>query len=265
MSTLFVLTTLASAVRLGKCAARGFLMLTLACRGSAQHCACRASVTCSVWQGTCLTIHFRSQIPEKYVYMSWKAPRKYIYAALTRIPWKQVGERVRLGSWSRSGQLFLPSYPCSLCLQTEWAHWCGCCLYACVCDDCQQPVLFVVYTSTWSDTAWVEMSSSVHQLWHVTYVYMCVGCVVCSPTCVTFMTASRCWQCERLDWVGWDGSIMAVSAAKFNAAVVLFVFYFFKKKPIYVLNCFQVIFDFLKCTEVIWESGYIFSDCCTPQ
>lgn len=58
---------------------------------------------------------------------------------------------------------------------------------------------------------------------------------------------------------------MAVSAAKFNAAVVLFVFYFFKKKPIYVLNCFQVIFDFLKCTEVIWESGYIFSDCCTPQ
>lgn len=26
-------------------------------------------------------------------------------------------------------------------------------------------------------------------------------------------------------------------------------------KPIYVLNCFQVIFDFLKCTEVIWKTG----------
>lgn len=24
-------------------------------------------------------------------------------------------------------------------------------------------------------------------------------------------------------------------------------------KPIYVLNCFRVISDFLKCTEVIWE------------
>lgn len=29
-------------------------------------------------------------------------------------------------------------------------------------------------------------------------------------------------------------------------------------KPIYVLNCFQVIFDFLKCTEIIWKIGCIF-------
>lgn len=33
---------------------------------------------------------------------------------------------------------------------------------------------------------------------------------------------------------------------------------FFFLKPIYVLNCFQVIFYFLKCTEVIWKIGCSF-------
>lgn len=57
------------------------------------------------------------------------------------------------------------------------------------------------------------------------------------------------------DWVCWDGlNHVSVVSTKFNAAVFLFCFVFFDclKKPIYLLNCFQVIFWF---PEVHW--GYL--------
>lgn len=60
------------------------------------------------------------------------------------------------------------------------------------------------------------------------------------------------WKTEF--WVCWDGvnhvSVPSLSLMLlFKTTVCLFL------KPIYVLNCFQVIFDFLKCTEVIWKTG----------
>lgn len=123
---------------------------------------------------------------------------------------------------------------------------CGWCLYACVCDACQQPVLLVTHCLS-GDVLLLQ-----HQLWRWHICLHVYGCLVCSPTRVTFIAATTMLM---MMWTaglsGLRRLLTAVSCAEFNAAGVWFVCVFFFKANL----CTKLLPGNFWFPEVHW--GYL--------